>query len=439
MGSWTGASYLTLDTGDFVSESITITDNRTGETVEVPIVNGSVDAGAWKKLMPGTWFLDPAFGTTASTESAITFLDGGNGVLEYRGYPIDQLAEKSSHLEVAYLLLNGELPNTAELDAWTNEITHHTYLHENFRRHVHDAFHYDAHPMGLLTSSVAGLSTFYPESKDIENPENRMHQIVRLIAKMPTLAAAAYRFSKGLPFVFPRNDLDYASNFLSMMFSIAEDDYIPDPALKRAMEILFILHADHEQNCSTTAARVVGSAHADPYVSVAAASAALYGPRHGGANEAVLRMLAEIGSYENVPAYMERVKSGEERLMGFGHRVYKNYDPRARIIKDAAHDVFKVTGQNPLLDIALKLEEVALADPYFIDRKLYPNVDFYSGLIYQSMGFPVEMFTVLFAIPRTVGWLAHWQEMLEQESRIARPRQVYTGVESRDYVAIDNR
>ncbi len=439
MGSWTGASYLTLDTGDFVSESITITDNRTGETVEVPIVNGSVDAGAWKKLMPGTWFLDPAFGTTASTESAITFLDGGNGVLEYRGYPIDQLAEKSSHLEVAYLLLNGELPNTAELDAWTNEITHHTYLHENFRRHVHDAFHYDAHPMGLLTSSVAGLSTFYPESKDIEDPENRMHQIVRLIAKMPTLAAAAYRFSKGLPFVFPRNDLDYASNFLSMMFSIAEDDYIPDPALKRAMEILFILHADHEQNCSTTAARVVGSAHADPYVSVAAASAALYGPRHGGANEAVLRMLAEIGSYENVPAYMERVKSGEERLMGFGHRVYKNYDPRARIIKDAAHDVFKVTGQNPLLDIALKLEEVALADPYFIDRKLYPNVDFYSGLIYQSMGFPVEMFTVLFAIPRTVGWLAHWQEMLEQESRIARPRQVYTGVESRDYVAIDNR
>ncbi len=422
-----------------MSESITITDNRTGETVEVPIVNGSVDAGAWKKLMPGTWFLDPAFGTTASTESAITFLDGGNGVLEYRGYPIDQLAEKSSHLEVAYLLLNGELPNTAELDAWTNEITHHTYLHENFRRHVHDAFHYDAHPMGLLTSSVAGLSTFYPESKDIEDPENRMHQIVRLIAKMPTLAAAAYRFSKGLPFVFPRNDLDYASNFLSMMFSIAEDDYIPDPALKRAMEILFILHADHEQNCSTTAARVVGSAHADPYVSVAAASAALYGPRHGGANEAVLRMLAEIGSYENVPAYMERVKSGEERLMGFGHRVYKNYDPRARIIKDAAHDVFKVTGQNPLLDIALKLEEVALADPYFIDRKLYPNVDFYSGLIYQSMGFPVEMFTVLFAIPRTVGWLAHWQEMLEQESRIARPRQVYTGVESRDYVAIDNR
>ena len=422
-----------------MSESITITDNRTGESVEVPIVNGGIDANAWKKLMPGTWFLDPAFGTTASTESAITYLDGGNGVLQYRGYPIEQLAERSTHLEVSYLLLTGELPNRAQLTDWNNEITHHTYLHENFRRHVHDAFHYDAHPMGLLTSSVAGLSTFYPESKDIEDPDNRMRQIIRLIAKMPTLAASAYRFSKGLPFVYPRNDLDYPSNFLSMMFSIAEDDYEPNPVLRQAMEILFILHADHEQNCSTTTARVVGSAHADPYVSVASACAALYGPRHGGANEAVLRMLAEIGSYENVPAYMERVKSGEERLMGFGHRVYKNYDPRARIIKDAAHNVFGVTGKNPLLDIALKLEEVALADPYFIDRKLYPNVDFYSGLIYQSMGFPVEMFTVLFAIPRTVGWLAHWQEMLEQESRIARPRQVYTGAEPRDYVAMNKR
>jgi citrate synthase len=422
-----------------VGESITITDNRTGESVEIPIENGSVDAAAWKKLLPGTWFLDPAFGTTASTESAITFLDGGAGVLEYRGYPIEQLAASSSHLEVAYLLVNGELPNEAELDTWNEEITHHTYLHENYRRRIHDAFHYDAHPMGLLTSSVAGLSTFYPEAKDIQDPANRMEQVVRLIAKMPTMAAAAYRFNKGLPFVFPRNDLDYTSNFLSMMFSIAEDDYVPDPALKRAMEILFILHADHEQNCSTTAARVVGSAHADPYVSVAAACAALYGPRHGGANEAVLRMLKEIGSYENVPAYMERVKGGEERLMGFGHRVYKNYDPRATIIKDAAHDVFEVTGKNPLLDIALKLEEVALADPYFIDRKLYPNVDFYSGLIYQSMSFPTEMFTVLFAIPRTVGWLAHWQEMLEQDSRIARPRQVYTGPGTREYTAISTR
>ena len=422
-----------------MSESITITDNRTGESIEIPIENGAVDASAWKKFLPGTWFLDPAFGTTASTTSAITFLDGANGVLEYRGYPIEQLAEQSSHLEVAHLLLTGELPAEDELNTWVDDITHHTYLHENFRRRIHDAFHYDAHPMGLLTSSVAGLSTFYPDSKDINDPENRKRQITRLIAKMPTLAAAAYRFNRGLPFVFPRNDLDYASNFLSMMFSIADDDYEPDPAMKRAMEILFILHADHEQNCSTTTARVVGSAHADPYVSIAAASAALYGPRHGGANEAVLRMLAEIGDYENVPAYMERVKSGDERLMGFGHRVYKNYDPRARIIKDAAHDVFKVTGQNPLLDIALKLEEVALADPYFIDRKLYPNVDFYSGLIYQSMGFPVEMFTVLFAIPRTVGWLAHWQEMLEQESRIARPRQVYTGTTTRDYVPINKR
>ncbi|MGI9608052.1 MAG: citrate synthase [Acidimicrobiales bacterium] len=422
-----------------MSESITITDNRTGESVEVPIVDGAVDSTAWKKLVPGTWFLDPGFTATASTESSVTYLDGANGVLEYRGIPIEQLAEKSTHLETSYLLLNGELPNTAQLAAWTDEITHHTFLHENFRKRIHDAFHYDAHPMGLLTSSVAALSTFYPESKEIEDPENRRAQIVRLVAKMPTLAASAYRFNRGLPFVFPRNDLDYTSNFLSMMFSIAEDDYEPHPALKRAMEILFILHADHEQNCSTTAARVVGSAHADPYVSIAAACAALYGPRHGGANEAVLRMLREIGSYENVDAYVERVKGGDERLMGFGHRVYKSFDPRARIIKDAAHGVFEVSGKNPLLDIALKLEEVALADPYFIDRKLYPNVDFYSGLIYQSMGFPTEMFTVLFAIPRTVGWLTHWQEMLDQDSRIARPRQVYTGERKRDYTAVESR
>ena len=422
-----------------MTETITITDNRTGESVEVPIVNGAIDAAEFRKLVPGVWFLDPGFVTTASTESGITYLDGANGVLEYRGYPIEQLAEESSHLEVAYLLLNGELPSATDLDEWVSDVTHHTFLHENFRKRIHDAFHYNAHPMGLLTSSVAGLSTFYPESKDIEDPANRHHQIVRLVAKMPTLAASAYRFNRGLPFVFPRNDLDYVSNFLAMMFSIADDEYEPDPALRRAMEILFILHADHEQNCSTTAARVVGSAHADPYVTVAAASAALYGPRHGGANEAVLKMLNEIGSYENVDAYVEHVKTGDERLMGFGHRVYKNYDPRATIIKDAAHDVFAVTGKNPLLDIALKLEEVALADPYFIDRKLYPNVDFYSGLIYQSMGFPIAMFTVLFAIPRTVGWLAHWQEMLEQESRIARPRQVYTGQPTRKYVPVADR
>ena len=422
-----------------MTDSISITDNRTGESVEVPIVNGAIDAAEWRKLLPGVWFLDPGFVTTASTESAITYLDGANGVLEYRGYPIEQLAEQSSHLEVAYLLLNGELPTSAELDDWVADITIHTYLHENFRKRIYDAFHFNAHPMGLLTSGVAGLSTFYPGAKEIEDPGNRRHQIVRLVAKLPTMAAAAYRFRRGLPFVFPRNDLDYTSNFLSMMFSIADDDYEPDPALRRAMELLFILHADHEQNCSTTAARIVGSSHSDPYVTVAAACAALYGPRHGGANEAVLNMLREIGSYENVDAFVERVKAGGPRLMGFGHRVYKNHDPRAQIIKEAAHDVFGVTGKNPLLDIALKLEEVALADPYFIDRKLYPNVDFYSGLIYQSMGFPTEMFTVLFAIPRTVGWLAHWEEMLEQDSRIARPRQVYTGQVSRKYVPIAER
>ncbi|NNC79799.1 MAG: citrate synthase [Acidimicrobiales bacterium] len=420
-------------------ESITITDNRSGESVEIPIVNGGVDANEWKKLMPGLWFLDPAFGVTASTESAITYLDGGAGRLEYRGYPIEQLAESSTHLEVAYLLLNGELPNNEELDTWVEDVRIHTYLHENFRKRIHDAFHYNAHPMGLLMSSLAALSTFYPSAKDVDDPAVWHQQIVRLVAKLPTLAASAYRFNKGLPFVYPRNDLDYTSNFLSMMFSIAEPDYVPDPALRKAMEVLFILHADHEQNCSTTAARVVGSAHADPYVTVAAAAGALYGPRHGGANEAVLRMLREIGSYENVDAYVERVKGGDERLMGFGHRVYKNHDPRATIIKNAAHEVFEVTGKNPLLDIALKLEEVALSDPYFIDRKLYPNVDFYSGLIYQSMGFPTEMFTVLFAIPRTVGWLAHWKEMLEQESRIARPRQVYTGAATRDYVPMADR
>jgi len=422
-----------------VPESITITDNRSGESVEIPIVNGGVDANEWKKLMPGLWFLDPAFGVTASTESSITYLDGAAGRLEYRGYPIEQLAESSTHLEVAYLLLNGELPNNEELDTWVEDVRIHTYLHENFRKRIHDAFHYNAHPMGLLMSSLAGLSTFYPSAKDVDDPAVWHQQIVRLVAKLPTLAASAYRFNKGLPFVYPRNDLDYTSNFLSMMFSIAEPDYVPDPALRKAMEVLFILHADHEQNCSTTAARVVGSAHADPYVTVAAAAGALYGPRHGGANEAVLRMLREIGSYENVDAYVERVKGGDERLMGFGHRVYKNHDPRATIIKNAAHEVFEVTGKNPLLDIALKLEEVALSDPYFIDRKLYPNVDFYSGLIYQSMGFPTEMFTVLFAIPRTVGWLAHWKEMLEQDSRIARPRQVYTGATTRDYVPMADR
>jgi len=421
-----------------VAESITITDNRSGESIEIPIVNGGVESSEWRKLLPGIWFSDPGIATTAATSSAITYLDGENGVLRYRGYPIEQLAEHSTFLEVAYLLVYGELPNQQQHEAWTDDITHHTFIHENFRKRVYDAYHYNAHPMGLITSGVAGLSTFYPEAKNIDDPECRKAQIVRLIAKMPTLAAAAFRFSKGLPFVYPDNELDYPSNFLHMMFQVG-DTYEIDPALRRAMQILFILHADHEQNCSTTAARVVGSAHADPYSSVAAACAALYGPRHGGANEAVLKMLADIGSYDRVDDFIKSVKAGEGRLMGFGHRVYKNYDPRARIIKDAAHDVFSVTGKNPLLDIALKLEEAALEDEYFVSRKLYPNVDFYSGLIYQSMGFPTAMFTVLFAIGRTPGWLSHWDEMLEQNSRIARPRQLYTGADERNWIPIDER
>jgi len=421
-----------------VADSITITDNRTGESIEIPIVDGGVDAAEWRKLLPGIWFYDPGFATTAAARSAITELDGEAGILRYRGYPIEQLAEQSTFLEVAYLLVHGELPDADQYATWVDEVTHHTYIHENFRKRIYDAFHYDAHPMGLLTSGVAGLSTFYPEAKDIADPANRLTQIIRLIAKMPTLAAAAYRFSKGQPFVFPDNDLDYPTNFLHMMFQIG-GAWEPHPAIVRAMDLLFILHADHEQNCSTTAARVVGSSHADPYTVVAAACAALYGPRHGGANEAVLKMLDEIGSYDNVDAFVESVKNGQGRLMGFGHRVYKNYDPRAKIIKQAAYDVFEVTGKNPLLDIALKLEEVALADEYFISRKLYPNVDFYSGLIYQSLGFPIEMFTVLFAIPRTSGWLSHWNELLAQDSRIARPRQLYVGPGVRDYVPIDER
>ncbi len=419
-------------------ESITITDNRSGDSLEIPIVNGGVDATAWRSLLPGIWFHDPGFVTTSAAESSITELDGANGVLRYRGYPIEQLAEQSTFLEVAYLLLHGSLPDRRRLDDWVFEITHHTYLHEKFRRRMYDAFHFDAHPMGLLSSGVAGLSTFYPEAKDIDDPDNRMAQAVRLIAKMPTFASSAYRHSVGQPFVFPDNSLDYPTNFLAMMFQIA-NSYEIHPAFQRAMDVLLILHADHEQNCSTTTARVVGSSHTDPYTAVAAACAALYGPRHGGANESVLEMLDSIGSYDSVDGFIERVKAGEQRLMGFGHRVYKNYDPRARIIKEIAHDVFAVTGANPLLDIALKLEETALSDDYFISRKLYPNVDFYSGLIYESMGFPRNMFTVLFAIGRTPGWLAHYNEMLEQGSRIARPRQVYVGEPERDYVPIDQR
>jgi citrate synthase len=422
----------------FVADTITITDNRTGESVEIPIINGGADAKAWSKLMPGLWFFDPSFGATAAAESSITELDGEAGILRYRGYPIEQLAEHSSYLEVAYLLIFGELPNAAQFEQWRYDITHHTFIHENVRKRFMEGFHYDAHPMGMLVSAVAALSTFYPEAKDLDR-DNVLRQAVRLVAKMPTLAACAYRFSAGMPFVYPDNSLDFAANFLSMMWKIAEPRYDANPALARALDILFILHADHEQNCSTTAMRTVGSSHADPYSATAAAAAALYGPRHGGANEAVIKMLTEIGSIDNVPSFIDAVKRGEGRLQGFGHRVYKNYDPRAKIIKKTADEVFAVTGKNPLLDIALKLEETALSDEYFLSRKLYPNVDFYSGLIYQAMGFPLDMFTVLFAIPRTSGWLAHYIELLDQDSRISRPRQLYVGHPVRDYQPLSER
>jgi citrate synthase len=422
-----------------VPETITITDNRSGDSIEIPILNGGVSAADWSKLLPGIWFYDPGFMATAACESAISYLDGDAGILRYRGYPIEQLAENSTFLEVAYLLLHGELPNQSDYDLWKREITYHTFIHENVRKRFLEGFHYDAHPMGMLVSAVAALSTFYLDAKGIFDRESRHRQIIRLIAKMPTLAAAAHRFSVGMPFVYPDNSLDFCSNFLSMMWKVAEPRFEADPVLAHALDVLFILHADHEQNCSTTAMRVVGSSHADPYSATAAAAAALYGPRHGGANEQVIRMLQDIGSIENVPAFIAETKSGGDRMWGFGHRVYKSYDPRAKIIKRTADQVFEVTGKNPLLDIALKLEEIALNDEYFISRKLYPNVDFYSGLIYQAMGFPLEMFPVLFAIPRTVGWLAHWQEMLDQDSKIARPRQLYIGPEARDYVPMGSR
>jgi citrate synthase len=422
-----------------VPESITITDNRTGSTVDIPIVNGGVAASDFSKLLPGVWFYDPGFMSTAACESAITYLDGENGVLRYRGYPIEQLAEQSNYLEVAYLLLNEELPTPEEYTKWSHDITYHTFIHENVRKRFLEGFHYDAHPMGMMVSAVAALSTFYLDAKDISDTAVLHKQVVRLIAKMPTLAAAAHRFSVGMPFVYPDNSLDFCANFLSMMWKVAEPRFEPDPALVRALDILFILHADHEQNCGTTAMRTVASAHADPYSATAAAAAALYGPRHGGANEAVIRMLTEIGSVDNVEPFIQAVKEGKGRLQGFGHRVYKSYDPRAKIIKRTADEVFAVTGKNPLLDIALKLEEIALSDEYFTSRKLYPNVDFYSGLIYQAMGFPLEMFTVLFAIPRTAGWLAHFKELLEQDAKITRPRQLYVGSEERNYVPIARR
>ncbi len=423
-----------------MAESITITDNRTGEQFELPISNGGVNSTDWRKALPDVLFYDPGFMSTAACESAITELDGDAGILRYRGYPIEQLAEKSTFIEVAYLLLNGELPNAEQLDAWKHDITHHTYIHENMRKRFMEGFHYDAHPMGMFVSAVAAMSTFYPKAKEIDRKSSRDKQITRLIAKMPTLAACCHRFSVGMPFVYPDNNLDFAANFLNMMFSPDEKYPYQDPTIAKALDVLFILHADHEQNCGTTAMRVTGSSHADPYIACASAAAALYGPRHGGANEQVIRMLTEIGSIENVPDFVKSVKEGSGgRLQGFGHRVYKNFDPRSTIIKKTAEEVFEVTGKNPLLDIALKLEETALADEYFTSRKLYPNVDFYSGLIYQAMGFPLEMFTVLFAIPRTAGWLTHWEEMLQQDSKIARPRQLYIGTESRDYVGIDAR
>ncbi|MBI2708476.1 MAG: citrate synthase [Actinobacteria bacterium] len=422
-----------------MTESVTITDNRTGETIEIPIINGGVDATEWKKLLGNIWFADSGYTQTAATSSAITEIDGDAGILRYRGYPIEQLAEHSTYLEVAYLLVFGELPTHDQFEDWVHDVTYHTFIHENVRKRFLEGFHYDAHPMGMLVSALAALSTFYPEAKQIADPDVRYKQIVRLIAKMPTLAAACHRFSVGMPFVYPDNSLDFCSNFLSMMWKIAEPRYDANPALAHALDVLFILHADHELNCGTATMRMVGSSHADPYSATAAAAAALYGPRHGGANEQVIRMLTEIGSIDNVDDFVKGVKAGKGRLQGFGHRVYKNYDPRATIIKRTADEVFEITGKNPLLDIALKLEEVALSDEYFTSRKLYPNVDFYSGLIYQAMGFPIEMFTVLFAIPRVSGWLAHWKELLEQDQKIARPRQLYVGAEVRDYVGIDGR
>jgi citrate synthase len=427
-------------------DTLTVTDNRTGMSYELPIKDGTIRALDLRqiKVSDGDFGLlsyDPAYLNTASCRSSITFIDGDKGILRYRGYDVAELAEKSTYLEVAYLILHGELPNKAELSNFTSEITVHTFLHENARTFI-DGFRYDAHPMGVLIGTVGALSTFYPSSKDVRDSRERKQQIIRLMAKMPTIAAWSYRHSLGYPFIYPDNTLSYPGNLLSMMKRMAEPRYEPNPVIERALDVLFILHADHEQNCSTSAIRTVGSSLVDPYSAVAAAAAALYGPLHGGANEAVLRMLMEIGSVANVPAFIKEVKegSGEKRLMGFGHRVYKNYDPRARVIKKLADDVFQVTGRSPLLEIALELERIALNDEYFIKRKLYPNVDFYSGLIYQAIGFPLDMFPVLFAIPRTAGWLAQWEEMLlDNEQKIARPRQIYTGHSERKYVAIERR
>jgi len=425
--------------------ALTIKDYRTGRMYDVPIENGAIRANDLRQIKAsesdfGLMSYDPAFLNTASCRSRITFIDGERGILRYRGYPIEQLAEKSSYLEVAYLIINGELPTADELARWTHEIMHHTFLHENVKSLI-EAFRYDAHPMGILVSTVAALSTFYPDAKQVHDAKIRRLNMMRLISKLPTVAAWSYRHSLGLPYVYPVNDLSFAGNLLGMMKKMAEEKYVPNPTLEHVLDVLFILHVDHEQNCATNAMRSVGSSFADPFVSVAAAASALYGPLHGGANEEVLRMLREIGSVEKVPAFVSEVKKGNgSRLMGFGHRVYKSYDPRAKVIKRMADEVFAVTGTNPLLKVALELERIALNDEYFVSRKLYPNVDFYSGLIYEAMGFPVEMFPVLFAIPRVSGWLAQWEELLEdKEQKIARPRQLYIGAQKRDFVPIEKR
>ncbi|MEX2144727.1 MAG: citrate synthase [Anaerolineales bacterium] len=431
-------------TAEKAKDSLTIIDNRTGQKYDLPIWEGTIRAMDLRQIKTkpddfGIMSYDPAFMNTASTKSKITYLDGEAGILRYGGYPIEQLAEKCSYLEVAYLTLFGELPNKTQMDQWTFDITHHTIIHENIKSFMQH-FRYDAHPMGMFIATVAALSTFYPEANQISDEMVRTIQIQRLIAKVPTIAAFSYRHSRGLPFIYPDNDLSYPGNFLNMMFRMTEPRYQPDPVLEHALDVLFILHADHEQNCSTNAMRAIGSSKVDPYSAMAGAAAALYGPLHGGANEAVLRMLGQIGDVKNVPAFIDKVKKGEGRLMGFGHRVYKNYDPRAKIIKRVAEEVFQVTGRNPLLDIALELERIALEDDYFVSRKLYPNVDFYSGIIYQAMQLPTSFFPVMFAIPRTVGWLAQWQEMLgDEEQKIARPRQVYLGKDVRDFVPMTKR
>ena len=425
-------------------EAFTVVDKRTKATYDMPLYKGAVRAMDLRQIKTGpddfgVMSYDPAFLNTASCQSAITFIDGDKGILRYRGYPIEQLAEKCTFLEVAYLILLGELPTAAELRGWVDNITHHTMIHETTKKFL-EGFRYDAHPMGMFISTVAALSTVYPDARNVHDPEVRKLQIQRLVGKVPTIAAYTYRHGLGYPYVYPDNDLSYTENFMNMLWKMMESKYKANPALARALDILFILHADHEQNCSTNVMRAVGSSQADPFVAIAAAAAALSGPLHGGANEEVLKMLDQIGSRDRVPAYIERVKTGHTKLMGFGHRIYKNYDPRARIIKWAADQVFEVTGRNPKLEIALELERIALEDEYFIKRKLYPNVDFYSGIIYQAMGFKPEMFTVLFAIPRTVGWLAQWQEMMEDpEQKIARPRQIYTGYDMRDFLPIEKR